>query len=369
MRLHNDTYLSNTSRNYDAAAGNDLSLKKYNDASRNEGHYENRNLSDIVSRIQDEGPVTLHIRDTIKKQNVHNRIKAVKNSHAEKIVTPEVPVNNSYRELMEKNMKSVSKTNNTAMPVEEAMDQQFSNHNNNHDITDDIDEYQRKENQWLKIGLVSMFFMIVVMAYFIYQLQVQSEEMAGSINEYSEYIPIIDDTQKQSRNISDKVSNLNSGLTGLKNEINVIQSEFSEFDKLSTLKEIEKREAHLIDLVVAEDEMTILQATLEAAQRELMAINAESKPMGQVVVSDAKKAAVGVWTVNLASLSSLALAEKSILKLRDSGVEPSIQEAIVNGQTVYRLSVTGFSTVEAARDFMGEARAKHGFNDAWVRPG
>jgi hypothetical protein len=44
-----------------------------------------------------------------------------------------------------------------------------------------------------------------------------------------------------------------------------------------------------------------------------------------------------------------------------------MQEVVVNGKKMYRISAEGFSTPEEAAAFITEAREKYGFDGGWIK--
>ena len=72
-------------------------------------------------------------------------------------------------------------------------------------------------------------------------------------------------------------------------------------------------------------------------------------------------------TVNLASLTNKVKAEELVKKLSTTGLIPSIENAVVNDQRVYRISVSGFADLAAARLFIRTADKQYGMKDSWLR--
>lgn len=75
-----------------------------------------------------------------------------------------------------------------------------------------------------------------------------------------------------------------------------------------------------------------------------------------------------MFTVNLASFSDRGKAQSQLSKLHFQHYMPVIEEARVNNKKIYRLSVEGFSTREEASQYVQQARRKFGFK-GWIRQG
>ena len=74
------------------------------------------------------------------------------------------------------------------------------------------------------------------------------------------------------------------------------------------------------------------------------------------------------WSVNLAALSNRQLARKAMQRLKGAGVTPMIEEVELKGKKVYRLRVDGFTSRQAAKNFVSKAR-RYGFDKGWIRKG
>ena len=74
----------------------------------------------------------------------------------------------------------------------------------------------------------------------------------------------------------------------------------------------------------------------------------------------------GDWVINLASYSNPSYAARKQSEFADAGVPVEQVEATVNGKTIYRLCVSGFTTSLAARREAGSIRAKLGLQDTWI---
>lgn len=74
----------------------------------------------------------------------------------------------------------------------------------------------------------------------------------------------------------------------------------------------------------------------------------------------------GDWVINLASYTNAAYATRKRAEFVDEGVPVEQVEATVNGKTIYRLCVPGFTTSRAAKQEAGNIRTRLGLQDTWV---
>ena len=74
----------------------------------------------------------------------------------------------------------------------------------------------------------------------------------------------------------------------------------------------------------------------------------------------------GDWVINLASYVNAAYATRKQAEFADEGVPVEQVEATVNGKTIYRLCVPGFTTSRAAKQEAGNIQTRLGLQDTWV---
>ncbi len=128
------------------------------------------------------------------------------------------------------------------------------------------------------------------------------------------------------------------------------------------------------DLERLEATLTELQGGLESAQVRLS--DAEKRPKGvqrpaetvtpAPAAGSGAVAEKGAWTVNLMSFRRQAVAEKEIARLRDDGIPATLKSIEREGQTWYRLQVSGFADVLQAKAYAKKIRARRDLSSAWV---
>jgi DedD protein len=72
------------------------------------------------------------------------------------------------------------------------------------------------------------------------------------------------------------------------------------------------------------------------------------------------------WSINIASYTREATAEKMRSRFLDKGVETNIATALVNGKTYYRLRVTGLANRAEATVKSTEIKEKLGLKETWI---
>ncbi|MGH8550014.1 MAG: SPOR domain-containing protein [Methylococcales bacterium] len=107
---------------------------------------------------------------------------------------------------------------------------------------------------------------------------------------------------------------------------------------------------------------TVAPRVKEPVPKKLLEpVPAPSKP----AVSE-KARAQGEWSVNLMSLTEMAVAKKEQETMRKKGVATEIQPTKISGRTWYRLRVSGFKTKPEAQKFADSVKKKLGLASTWV---
>ena len=83
-------------------------------------------------------------------------------------------------------------------------------------------------------------------------------------------------------------------------------------------------------------------------------------------VDPALKASEGAWVLNVASSTNVDAIRALMDRLYEMGVKSEEQTVTVNGQTRYRLRIPGFETRQAAREFADRHAQKLRIKDPWI---
>lgn len=317
---------------------------------------ENQNLSNIISHIRDQGSAKLHANKTApRSRDTVQRIPAKpveKTAHYHQAIQPD-PVSNEEVE-----MPAVKSTENN----------------------------QVKKGHWLPLVLSLALAVTAVMGFNLYQLNEQANEMKATLITYEDQIDDLSYTQEKSSSTLVKVSTINEELAGLKQELQAIKTDYASkmVQRSSTTQEPQEKaianvkqevsdlENSLVSTLI---EMTAMKQTMNEVKKalvekeEAIAITETAQTEGQASKKEMTKndaATASGWVVNLASLSSKEQALIGVSMLEKSGLAPIVQQVKVNGETVYRLIVEGFSTRDEAMLFISEAKKQYGFEGGWV---
>jgi TolA-binding protein len=94
-----------------------------------------------------------------------------------------------------------------------------------------------------------------------------------------------------------------------------------------------------------------------------------SKPLvskAEPVMAAAATAKSGGWVINLLSVRSAGTANEELARLRKLGIRADQQTVTQQGQTWYRLRVTGFDSYAGAKAYIDTVEKQTGFRSAWV---
>lgn len=327
----------------------------------------NRNLSSIITQIRDEGAALPKQKKKAVRRHVNNS-RALSDKSPGKTAYLHTPARSRPPESRVDSIRSAYQSpGETTMP----------------DIDDSVvTSPAKKHGTWQPFILSLSIAVAAVMGFNLYQLNDETIEMRAVLDAYEEQIDELSSSQRKSTAALLKVSSMKKELSGLEQELKTIKSDYSQFDNKLAQTDATKSEPHQTEIATVKQEVSELETDLASTRSEMTAMKTvieqvkdelatkqvpdqfataqSSTVQSSTVQSD------GGWVVNLASLSTREQAQIGLKKLKNSGVQSDIQETIVNGATVYRLSVAGFASRNAAMQFINKAKSQYGFSGGWV---
>jgi cell division septation protein DedD len=315
---------------------------------------ENRNLSNIITRIQDDGPAEMLEEDKV----FWSKAKIPGTTRGRNLPPYSLKVPNE--ELSTTNLQSVA--HDRTMLSENTA----ANDDSTHATSD------KNNGKWPLLMAMTVLVVAVAMCVFVYTLIDQADELIQSPRQQGESMRVIEKSQNKP-DILPLVTSLNEELDALKHEFHAIQNDYWDTENWLPMKISVNLTDLLMKFSLAENKVTALQDNLKHTRHEI-AGNKQVIEIDRTVTSSTSipvhvDSQAGEWVVNLASLSSLEKAQQMVARLRDSGIAPEIQEAVVNSAKVYRLTVTGFGSRGDATKFINKARSELGFTGGWIRHG
>ena len=336
----------------------------------------NHNLSSVLSQIKDDGPA---YSNSVKRGNLINQRKNNKNGY------DKVSLSQQGRALKNDDIKPA--------PSKKLKQDRLANA-----AKSGVNSKNRVWPQWLLI-----LFITTVAALSLFRLDLRTNEMEQSLNLYGARLKHGIDSN--SDDLSPELTTINKTLQSVKKELQYIKTDYSALDKKLAASITNKFSPFIDDEVLTKDNLDVLKSEiltlkneLQTVNNKLVAINKDIKtditknngPANKVPANIAITAAAitttgitttgivttgitttGItttgWVVNLASLTDKIRAEKVVSQLYEAGLFPLIQEVMVNGKRVYRLSVDGFVNRNEAELFAHQAGMKFGMKGGWIR--
>ena len=307
--------------------------------------FNNRNLSSVITRIRDEGPATKQLTDDVYK-NASNQAE----------------VSASTR-LKQDQAKSCS----TAMQSSEN-DYHVSSEKFVLDVPDHGNYAGKKRNPiWQQLVLMLLVSVIAVMGFLLYQLKTQTDEVRETLRLNEEQTLLNSNAQKQSPEFPSRLTSLSEEIGELREELKAIKTDYQASDNRLALNIPRELKPELMKIAVASENVNALQNEFNQIQGWVHEMGAEIRVIKNEIVPEKVQVLPNSWVVNLAALSSKDKAQVALETLRQSAASPVIQEVVVNGKKMYRISAEGFSTPEEAAAFITEARDKYGFDGGWIK--
>ena len=305
--------------------------KKYSDvAAAASLDASNKNISSVLSQIQDEGPA---YSETKKRDN----LVQLKTEAKQKF---NVPPSNDQRE------KDVFST--------ESLLEQDNFYNSLSD----------KKKSWvlylviLSLTVCSMFFM--------YKMDDRANKIEALLIAYDEGEQ---GAIAAYNNESATIIQLNAELLSMKNQLLLINSNTkSENQEIENISHVV-----ILDEIVStlEDEIQVLNMQLDKANNDLKIQFSENEPLtvinNNIKITTSEKQMKTSWKVNLAALSNKNKVDEIVTQLKADSLKPLIDEVMINGQLIYRLSVGGFTRFSQAELFVIIAEEEYGMKGGWIK--
>jgi hypothetical protein len=320
--------------------------------------YNNRNISSILSRIADEGPANLNRKDnTAQKKDVSRRTTVEAQRLPEDTYTPSIPAGADQH---------------VATPQSSIFDEA--------DFGDAEQKNGKKYSLWQQSALLVLIAVLSVTGFLLYQLTLQAGELSEVLRLQAGQSVINNSTDELPRAVLPGLDNLGNALTELKQELHEIRIDQQKTNKRLNMNKTDELDLQLMYTTIANHDPGDLKKEFEMILDGVRDIGVEagtealkkvSLPKNRTPTNNAirpvQKDSANQLVVNLATLTSATSARAAYDKLLQAGVTPLIEEVVLNDKKVYRLSVNGFATREAAYGFIAEASEKYGFEGGWIR--
>jgi len=292
----------------------------------------NHNLSSVLSQIQDNGPA---YAESMARQNTRNTPPQSRAS------------NKADNDLYGDDTISLSSSG----------PQEKQQYNSTSAVT------AKKEispGVWLQLLL--LLISAALLASTLFKLDAQSNDIENSLNVYDENIDekIQESVDQLKMKSSSGSTEIHATLQSLQDELKLIKTDYSALDKkyVALAENIAAEDGRLTASL--QEEILSLKTELQVVKNTLKTVDSKSTSMPENTASNG-------LIVTLASLSNKSKAEKIVQQLYAEGLVPSMKPAIVRGERVYRLSVSGFFNRDEAESFIRKADKKYGMKNSRIR--
>jgi SPOR domain len=286
----------------------------------------NRNLSSLLSQIQDDGPA---YADAMKQSNPDN-----------------VATNNN------------AKTDAAYVGAHKQQDAA---------VKPAISKKEISPGVWLQLLLLLISAALLVST--LFRLDAQTSDLEKSLSDYDEQIQESIDFQNEQ--VPAGTTKIKKTLQALQKDLKLIKTDYSALDKkyvemaanTAVPQTVQATQAAALvqdNIRLYEDEISALKSELKTVRNELSTINQGDYSIKQMVANNG-------LIVSLASFTSKYNAEKIAKQLHADGLVPAIKQAVVRGERVYRLSVSGFLNRNEAETFIRKAGTEYGMTDGRIR--
>lgn len=297
----------------------------------------NRNLSSVLSQIQDDGPAYGDLR---QRSNSGNCI--TEENEKSGVASGEPQAGGSYDDVLSVSSSGLQKEQDRAT---------------------NSDSSKKKTSPGILLQLL-LLIVTALLAMTIFRFDVRTDNLEKMLNIFDEKIQ--GSMVFQSEYVSTDITETNEALRSLQDELQLIKNDYSALDKkYVTMTDESKPETKGVASI--QDNVSVMKYEILSLKSELQAVKNKLKMSKKDKRSTAAVISGSGLTVSLASLTNKDKVEKIAEQLNADGWLPSIKQAVVKGERVYRLSVSGFSDRKEAELFIVKAGKKYGMKDGLIR--
>jgi cell division septation protein DedD len=301
----------------------------------------NHNLSSVLSQIQDNGPA---YAESANQGNLRSFISKTKTKRA--TAAPQQQDDEQYPD----DKLSLSSNN---------LQQESPAHSTNPRIT------KKAISHGIWLQLLLLLISAALLASTLFRLDAQTNNVEDSLSSFDDKIQESVDFQKQ--HSTDGATKINAALQALQKEFQLIKTDYSALDKKYVALVKNKTAATTRSKSATNDDASIIKYEILSLKSELQAVKNKLNISGNAHGSTTDRSPDNSLTVALASLTNKTKADKIVQQLYAEGLFPTIKQAIVKGERVYRLSVSGFIDRDEAEAFIRKAGKRYGMKDSRIR--
>ncbi len=361
----------------------------------------NRNISSVLSQIQDDGPAYINspVNSAMDKRP-HSDAPSHKHDNLINLRSDEISKAAEYKSQPSYNNKQQPDlpTATATMSKKDSISQRAMDGGASMSRTDGISQramdggasmgsiFQRVMNgrntatstkalnkakaAWMPIALLS--FLVVFTLFYLFRIDARTNQLEVTLNALDK--EVLNTVDAYTSELSPKVSSLKASLKEVRQDISLIKANTAIGLKPNNLMQTEVAQHAVINdnISILEDEILTLKNELKIANDKLKNISNQAVEKNSGVPAPTTIAAITAvttigWVANIASFRNKNQASQALAPLYAVGLSPMIQQANVNGNRIYRLIVDGFDSKAEARSFVRRADHEFGLPGGWVR--
>lgn len=241
---------------------------------------------------------------------------------------------------------------------------------------------------WMQMLLIVLMTIMGIMGFAVYKLLEETSDLRAAIESQEAAASVQVQPKQVEPQSNEQIEHLAGSLQTLNSQIDSVRSQQQQLQDLVTAIIPDDFEQKLGQLSDMDGTVQALQSRLAGIQQTLQIMKTApvidiqkppvNKPVAKLITPQASPEKSSEknsgsdtppdnWIVYLASLNDRQKAQTVFNKLQGAGIAPMLEEAVVKGERVYRLTVSGFTSYDSAKQFMSKAKTKLGFKGVWTR--
>ena len=314
----------------------------------------NKNISSVLSQIQDEGPA---YADSQRSDKLINLSSGNSNETS----------GNQQNDALNNEKKQPD------------LSAEFMRNHGRNAHARKATGLNKSKTTWIQLSLGLL--VALALTLFLFRLDARTDLLEVSLNAHED--DVLDSIDSYTSELSPEFSSIKKTLKVVKQELELIKASTVAETKVANpvVSEALQQPSISDNIGIMDDEILALKNELKIAKDKLKALRSDkgsaaisgggenttvAASIAKTETSTTANTTTG-WVVNLASFSNINKTEKALEPLYAAGLSPLIQEANVNGQRIYRLIIDGFASQADAKLFVRRADDEFGLHGGWVR--
>lgn len=289
---------------------------------------DNKNLSSVLSQIQDDGPA---IND--KKRESQLGFTKSKDMSNHTVSLEQIEIVNGETTIDKIQSKSPK-----------------------------MHQVDTSKNHSGKKQILLLISITVVVALTLFNIELRTRYLEQAFN--GMYIEIEENITMQEESFQMEMKKIDASMKTILQDLQLVKTNYADLDNRYS-EAFENSILTKADKVVLDKNVSVMGTEIQELKNEIATLKDRFNKIKTPVTK--KPVVNNGLIVDLVSLTNAKKAEELVKKIYETGYVPSIKKMPFKNKSIYKISVSGFNNREQAKVFMHIASKKYGINNSRIR--